>query len=815
VSDTLQQEIARLGRHFDAIIREQAGEKVFRQLEQIRELAITNRRDGDHASLRRKRAIINRLNAKGAYQITHAFSLFFQLVNLCEERARIRHLQTEPSPSMSVRRLFSEMKASGVRPEVLQDCLDELEIQPVLTAHPTEAKRRILLHQMARLARHWDNPDEVLEALWQTEEVREKRVGPLQEVESTLYFFDRAIFETVANFYQAFDTELATYFPGVKRQRQFLTFASWVGGDRDGNPFVTPELSRETADWHARTIKDFYIREIGELLKELSHASKPEKTRKRVEQAGSLTPHQPYEVFRTRLSELSAKIRDGKISLANIISTLEEIREGLRRQQAHRAANGRIQRLLNQVRTFGLHLVELDFRDHSGKLESAEGELLDELKAIHDIQKAHGVQAADHFIVSMTRSADDILQLRKLARQASVNDIDLVPLFETIHDLENAGQILSNLWADHGYRAHLQRRGTVQEVMVGYSDSNKDGGYLAANWFLYRAQKEMSRVADECGVKLRFFHGKGGTIDRGGGASHRSLLAQPHAAHGGRLRITEQGEVISLKYSNPAIAQRNLEQLTTAVIASQCVVKDADYAALLPHWEKDMDELARRSFDFYQQLVYHTPEFNEYFWQATPIDLIEHLRIGSRPTRRQSTRDIRQLRAIPWVFAWTQSRHLVSAWYGVGQALEMFANQHADGLGRLEKMYGQWPFFRQLIDNAEISLAKTELGIAREYAAMVESEVVRKKVFGMIEQEFDRSVSLVLKITGRKKLLENQRVLAQSIELRNPQVDPLNYLQIRFLKQWRKTDEKKRTETLRRLLALTVNGIAFGMKSTG
>jgi len=815
VSNILQQEIARLGSHFDAIIREQAGEVLFRHFEQIRDLAISNRRDGDHASLRRKLAIINRLNVKGAYQITHAFSLFFQLVNLCEERARVRHLETEPAPSMSLRRLFSDLKSAGIRPEALQECLNELEIQPVLTAHPTEAKRRILLHQIARLSRTWDNPDEVLEALWQTEEVREKRVGPLQEVESTLYFFERAIFETVANFYQAFDTELAAQFPEVKRKRQFLTFASWVGGDRDGNPFVTPDLSREAADWHARTIRDFYSREINELLKELSHASKPVKTRKRIEQPGSLTPHQPYEVFRTRLTEIRNKILDGKISLEHLISGLEEIQDGLRKQHAHRAANGHIKRLLTQVKTFGLHLAELDFRDHSGKLDDAEDDLLQELKAIHDIQKTHGPQAANHFIVSMTRNADDILKLRKLARHATVNDIDLVPLFETIHDLENAGKILSNLWADHGYRAHLQRRGTVQEVMVGYSDSNKDGGYLAANWYLYRAQKEMSRVADESGVKLRFFHGKGGTIDRGGGASHRSLLAQPHAAHGGRLRITEQGEVISLKYSNPAIAQRNLEQLTSAVIASQCVVNNADFEAQLKFWEHDMDELAKLSFEFYQQLVYHTPEFTEYFWQATPIDLIEHLRLGSRPSRRQATRDVRQLRAIPWVFAWTQSRHLVSAWYGVGHALEMFTANHRDGLARLEKMYVQWPFFRQLIDNAEISLAKTELSIAREYAAMVESEAVRKKVFGMIELEFNRSVSMVLSISGRKTLLENQPVLAQSIALRNPQVDPLNYLQIRFLKRWRQTDEKKRTETLRRLLALTVNGIAFGMKSTG
>jgi len=374
---------------------------------------------------------------------------------------------------------------------------------------------------------------------------------------------------------------------------------------------------------------------------------------------------------------------------------------------------------------------------------------------------------------------------------------------------------LTELWANPHYRAHLRHRGRVQEVMVGYSDSNKEGGCLAANWFLYRAQKEMSRVADECGVKLRFFHGKGGSIDRGGGTSYRSLRAQPHAAHDGRIRITEQGEVISLKYSNPAIAQRNLEQLTSAVIAVQCLPTPEPVTAQLSQWEAHMDGLARLSFESYQQLVYQTPEFVEYFWQATPIDLIEHLRLGSRPTRRQTTTDLRQLRAIPWVFAWTQSRHLLSAWYGVGHALHEFKTQTPNGLAILRDMYLHWPFFRNLLDNAEVSLAKTDLGIAGEYAAQVRSRAVREKIFGLIQREYDCGVRMVLSVTGRRRLLENQPVLADSIRRRNPYVDPLNYLQIRFLGRWRRAKEEQRTETLRRLLALTVNGIAFGMKSTG
>ncbi len=815
LSEILTHEIEHLTRRLDAIIREQAGEPVFQHLQQIRQLAIATRRHEDPASLRRKRAIIDKLTVAEAYQIGHAFSLFFQLTNFCEERARLRHLREHASPAMSVRRLFDELHAARVPAERVQRCLDELEIQPVLTAHPTEAKRRATLAQVWRLAEHWEHPEEVLESLWQTEEVRERRVGPLQEVATAVFYFDRTIFEAAADFYAAFDAALAARYPGVKRRRPFLTFASWVGGDRDGNPFVTPEISRQTAQWHTCVAMDFYEREVARLVQELTHATPVGRSGTPPEPIDAVLPFQPYEGFRSRLAVLRRSLRLGKATLPEILDTLEEVQRGLLRQNAVRAAHGRIQRLLTKVRTFGLHLAELDFRDHSSKLDSAEAELLEQFRTLLELQKSHGVQAARRFILSMTRSAADILGLLRLADQVGLSDIDFVPLFETVDDLEHASRMLVELWTNPRYRAHLKHRGRVQEVMVGYSDSNKDGGYLAANWFLYRAQKEMSRVADECGVKLRLFHGMGGTIDRGGGASYRSLRAQPHAAPDGRIRITEQGEVVSLKYSNPAIAQRNLEQLTAAVIAVQCLPLPEPVAAKLTRWEAHMGTLARLSLDAYQELVYRTPEFAEYFWQATPIDLIEHLRLGSRPTRRQPTTDIRQLRAIPWVFAWTQSRHLLSAWYGVGHALEVFTQQESHGLAQLRDMYRDWPFFRSLMDNAGVSLAKTDLDIAAQYAGMVRSPAVRDKVFGLIREEYHRASAMVLKVTGRRQLLEGQEVLAQSLQRRNPYVDPLNYLQIRFLSRWRQAGEKGRTQTLRRLLALTVNGIAFGMKSTG
>ncbi len=810
----LKKEIRFLTTRLGAIIREQAGERVFDHIENIRKLSKALRLSHSSADARTLNRMIRALKVSEANQIAHAFSLFFHIVNLCEERARVRHLQALDAPKQSLRWLFAKLKQAGVTTEKLQVCLNALEIEPVLTAHPTEAKRRSVLHQILRLVQQIEDPDEVLEALWQTEEVREHRVGPLNEVENTLFLFEQTIFETVPDFYQVFEEELHAHYPEAKVSRPFLTFASWVGGDRDGNPFVTCEVSEATLDLQTKTIRDFYDHRCDLLVQELTHSTNRSFRRRSkagVEMRGLF---QPYEVFRKQLVTIRRKLRGGYRSAKEFIRDLEQIQGGLRKQNAHRAATGHIQRLITQARVFGFHLAELDFRDHAQKLREAPDEIVAEFQMIRHLQNAHGVAAAHRFILSMTTSVEDICSVLRLARRARLNYLDIIPLFESIGDLDNATRIMREVWNDPDYREHLRRRADVQEIMLGYSDSNKDGGYLAANWFLYRAQKDLSQLADECGVKLRFFHGKGGSIDRGGGSSHRALRAQPHASRGGRIRITEQGEVISLKYSNPLVARRNLEQLTSAVIAANCLSPDKRYKGQLPLWEHTMERLARVSFDFYQELVFRMPEFSEYFWQATPVDLIEQARIGSRPSRRAQTTDIHQIRAIPWVFAWTQSRHLLSAWYGLGHALEEFAAE-AGGLEQLREMYQHWPFFAQLVDNAEVSLAKVDLSIARRYAQLVTSAQVRNKIFGMIEKGYEASVTIVLQIAQRGKLLENQPVLAESIRLRNPYVDPLNYLQLRFLPRWRKLPETKRTEKLRRLLALTVKGVAFGMKSTG
>ena len=805
IDSELRREVRALTSRLGNIVREQAGRQRLHQIERLRGLAKQVRTHHRPADVQSKRALVTRLSVAAAYDIAHAFSLFFQLVNVCEERARIRNLRAQAIPRQSLRALFLELRAARVPAKAVQACLDRLYIEPVLTAHPTESKRRTALNHLLRLTSIPPETDEILETLWQTEEVRYTRVSPMNEVENTLFLFDRTIVDAAGRFYQVFDEELARAYPTVRRAQPFLQFGSWVGGDRDGNPFVTPEVSESAVNLHRESILAHYRTELIRLIEEITHASP---TIAEAPLPGTGFHHR--ESCRMELDRLLKEIGQPTLTASDFAARLEAVRQQLIRQRARRAAHGRLQRLIHVVRCFGFHLAHLDFRDHSGRLKDAPDEVRAEIAAMGRIQEKHGEPAAHRFILSMTHSVDDMDRLLKLSREAGVSRVDLVPLFETISDLDGAERLVRALWSHPEYRQHLQSRGNSQEIMMGYSDSNKDGGYLAANWMLFRAQRAIVAAGRDHGIDVLFFHGKGGSIDRGGGMSHRSLRAQPDAANGARLRVTEQGEVVSLKYGNPDIAQRNLEQLTSAVIAATC--RDKDRARVPPEWEQAMDELAGASCSAYQDLVYRTPEFADYFWSATPIDLIEHLRIGSRPAKRHDSKDIVQLRAIPWVFAWTQSRHLLPAWYGIGHALE---SAGPDGVDRLRTMYRTWPFFRMILDNAEASLAKADMYIASRYADLVRDAAVRDRIFGRIEGEYRRTIRMVLQVTGHSRLLDNQARFKESIKLRNPYVDPLHYIQIRFLDTWRKTDPKHRTEEMRRLLALTVNGIAYGMKSTG
>ncbi|HEV3277425.1 MAG TPA: phosphoenolpyruvate carboxylase [Terriglobia bacterium] len=891
MEEALRREIRLLTTRLGAVVREQSGAKVFAAIEELRQLSKRIRQHPDPALIETSHRAVSRLRPGEATAVAHAFSLFFHLVNLCEERQRVRRLlqyqRHEHGAPMSLRSTFAALRQARVPASALSSLLESMRVEPVLTAHPTEAKRRSVLNHLWKIADVLDRAssdsgaapealDPWIEALWLTEEVRERPVTPEVEVESELVYLEKTIYDLAGSLWERVQDELRRSKFRVEEPAPFIRFGSWVGGDRDGNPSITPDFSLRAVEEVRRSVLEYYRRSTEQLLSLLSFPCEPDRplaalrqslerdferlpALRRVEEAD-----QPRELFRhklrvmiDRLDRTAKRVEGGYSSARDFAEDARLVENSVLDLGGARVASLGPRRLRVAAEVFGFHGVTLDFREHSAAVGAAasrileargrplgpdeariraiqeilpepssgapETEALREFDAQRRIQQIHGDQASHRFILSMCSSAADIWNAILLAHAAGLvsyehgrlrSAIDFVPLFETYDDLERCPRMLDGLLGDPLYRSLIESRGNFQEVMLGYSDSVKDAGYVAANWGLYRAQDGLTRVAARHGVSLGFFHGKGGSIDRGGGVSYRAVQAQPHSAPGGRLRITEQGEVISLKYSNPVIAERNLEQLVASVIGANLFHRARDRRPRVERWQACASDLAAYSMAFYRELVYDTPEFPAYFYQATPIDLIEHLPLGSRPARRLTGRDLRDLRAIPWVFAWTQSRHFLPSWYGLGHALERHGHEKGPkGLGWLREMYRHWPFFSVLLDNAEASLAKTDLFIAGRYARLVRPASLGEAIFKRIEEEYHRSRRMVLLVVERSHLLAHQPVLAESIRLRNPYVDPLNLLQIRFLEEWRHS-RTPRPELLR-ALQVTVGGVAFGMKSTG
>jgi phosphoenolpyruvate carboxylase len=905
MNEPLRHEVRFLTTRLGAIVQEQCGAKTFQAIEHLRNLAKQIRKNPDPKLLELKESAVRELSTGRATEIAHAFSLFFHLVNLCEERERVRRLRAyasqEAGAPMSLRRTFNELRRQEVPLSHFKRVLRAMHIEPVLTAHPTEAKRRSVLNHILRMGKTLEALnggldaaaeqaiDPSIEALWLTDEVRETPVTPRIESENARFYLERTIYDLAGSFWEKFCDELGRYDPDLPEPQPFLSFGSWVGTDRDGNPNVTPATSQEAAEEVRKSILCYYheccqrmlglasfpCRRVPEIQRDLERLMRRFPATRAFRELD-----QPSELYRRKLRVMMWRLDQTANHARGAYGLPEEftcdvrhLERLLARHPSPRISKLGARRLRVASQVFGFHGASLDFRTHSYATRAAAAELLhkqglpsqplearvlsikklllrpptskpevrasrdprqstfsaptrrvlEEFSALKEVQTRDGEAAAHRYILSMTSSAADLWDVLLLGRQAGLVEVrkgepqssfDVIPLFETLDDLEAGPGIMQEFFADPLYRRILKSRKEFQEVMLGYSDSVKDGGYVAANWALFRAQKRLASVAGKCGVCLSLFHGKGGTIDRGGGQSHRSIEAQPFAAPGGRLRITEQGEVISLKYANPAIAERNLEQLVTAVLHAHLLHFRGVEAERIPEWEKYAQELAASSRAFYRELVYETPGFVSYFRQATPIDLIERIRLGSRPSRRFRTANLGDLRAIPWVFAWTQSRHLLPAWYGLGYALEKFISDHdPNGLHLLRRMYKGWPFFAILINNAEASLAKTDLYIASRYAALVRPPSLAATIYGRIREEYERSRRGVLEVSGSTHLLERQPVLAESIRLRNPYVDPLNFLQTRFLEKWRRAPDRQ--PEILHLLQITVGGIAFGMKSTG
>ncbi len=955
--DPIAREVRLLGALLGQVLAEQEGPAALELVERVRERTISLRREADPAV---REALDRELATLGTHEIAilaQAFSTYFRLVNLAEEKERVRQLRRRARAAGKVPLDDSlgdaalRLQRAGFSRQAVEERMGGLRISPVLTAHPTEARRRTVLVALRRaytLLDRLDDPRltpaddaevrrrlrEEITLLWRTADLRHDRPTPLDEVRSAMVFFDATIFTATPDLYRAADESLDAAFgvhdgaggrvgstgttadqgqtgtrpPAVPA---FLAWGSWIGSDRDGHPFVTAETTMEAFRIQADHLLHGYEAVATRLMATLAARPRPDVPLapalvRRLARDGDDLPELmremaarfPNEPYRRRLGAIAERLRRTRSSLAvlpgptggrysqaeELLAELGELRDALVADGLERLAFGALQDFRWQVETFGFHLASLEVRQHASVHRAARSaleleppdlgrevapgvsaaEVLATFRAMAALQRRAGEAAIHRYVISFTTGPEDLATVRWLAARAADPAIppgatsglpagtpvlDIVPLFESAEALEAAGTILAALAADPAYREHLHGRGDRQEVMLGYSDSNKESGYVAANWLLYRAQEELVATARANGLELTLFHGRGGAIGRGGGPTHRAVLAAPPGAVDGRLKLTEQGEVIATRYANPVIARRNLEQVTSATLLAAAQLADESVTAgrsdragggLQPEREAAatgravMEELAAEAFHAYRALVWDDARFERVFGTSTPITEIAGLRLGSRPAARgqgspapaalptgavpasEAPRvSLGSLRAIPWVFAWTQVRLNLPGWFGLGSALAAFERAHGEaGLAELSALYRRWPFFRGLLQNAEVALAGSDMAVGRRYAALAGAEGTR--LADELAAEHGRAVRLVLRISGHAGLLDGSPAMQRSLALRAPYLDPLNELQVLLLGRLRGLpDGHPARAELERLVGLTISGIAAGLQGTG
>lgn len=865
VPAALRREVRLLSTALGHVLEEAGGPDLLRDVERLRRATIALRREPTSDRRAHVTEIVEDLAPERAEQVARAFTVYFQLVNVAEEHHRIRTLrdlghQREPVEDSIASGVLEARKRMG--DDGALELAGRLEITPVLTAHPTEARRRAVVETLWRIGAilyRLDDPrlfldergdverrlTEEITALWRTDPLRTHRPEPLDEVRATMALFDHTLFRVLPLIARSLDGGLA---PGTGERppvvdRAFLRWGSWVGGDRDGNPSVTADVTRRTMEIQTEHVLLGLERATRRIARSLSASDRG--TPASDELVASLAVDEAE--FPVVARELERKLPDSphrrKMGLAahRLVATrtggdgryvdadaflgdLLSVQRSLAEAGAPRLAYGELQHLVWQAQAFGFHLAELEVRQHSavhaealaeiragGDLSSGTKEVLFTLRTLARLQQRFGVDACRRYIVSFTRSAADVLAVTELARHA-VPDADLrldvVPLFESRADLAASSRVLDDLLADPGFGRELENRDRSLEVMLGYSDSAKEGGMLAANVALYRAQAELGAWAVKHDARLTIFHGRGGAVGRGGGPANRAILGQAPGSVAGRFKVTEQGEVAFGRYGNLRIAQRHLEQLVNAVIVASTPQHEAEAVACWERFRGPAERMAVASERVYRALV-ERPGFAEFFLRATPTSEIEALAIGSRPARRkQDTQGIEELRAIPWVFAWSQSRANLPGWYGLGAGLAAVADRPG-GLEELRTMAREWRFFSSLLDNAELSLAKADLPIAELYLELGGDD----EVAAAIADEHERTLELTLAVTEHEAPLAAHPVLRRAVELRNPYVDALSFLQLRFLRELRSGPDGM-TAT-RRLVQVTINGVAAGLQNTG
>jgi phosphoenolpyruvate carboxylase len=968
LDELLRQQVNLLGHILGEVLSEQGGSELLAKVEEVRKQAIELRENWQTPAQQTLLATLDNLDLEVAFQLVRAFTMYFHLVNIAEERARLRTLERrerqdpEYLRSESIASAFKHLKTEGVEASAIQRLLWRLLVEPVFTAHPTESRRRTTLRHLQKIAylivrldhnnltpsqykTFEDDLRREVTILWQTDEIRPVSPTPLREVANNLYYYEQTVFELVPRLYHDFEKAMLTYYKGEYLSLPpFLRFNNWTGADRDGNPHITAAITMQTARWHKETVLKMYQKKLEELQDYLSISSRRVAVskelyeslaieRRRLPQlAIQLESKGMHEAYRQKIAfmlerlkrtiehnnlantaELAATKAGMPPSLAGLglaqnlqrdhayyyphelISDLTVIEDSLRKNKAHRLADGLVADLGWQVQTFGFHLAGLEVRQHSGKHAAALNEILaktgiclhylgldeaakqallvqllgsprpflqygqsnfiydeppysketleivETFRVMARMQAEVSKEVCENYVISFTQQPSDVLTVLLLGKEAGLatlatTDSDklncnfhVVPLFESIDDLRRAPAMMQTLFNIPLYRSSLEGYTNLQEIMIGYSDSNKDGGFLTSNWELYKAQETLAEVCRANGIELRLFHGRGGAIGRGGGPANRAILAQPPGSIGGKLKMTEQGEVIFARYANPDIAHRHLEQVTNAVLLASLSPQARKARHGHEREEQEiMEQLSHTAFRAYRQLVYETPEFYPYFVSASPIKEIGQLNVASRPVSRGVGTRIEDLRAIPWVFSWTQNRHYLPGWYGVGTALQTFfypdgaTEPDAKRLATLREMYREWLFFRTLLDNAQRSLGNADINIARLYASLVPDVGVRDKIWGEIEGEYNRTVANILLITEQDTILSNSPVLQSSIRLRNPYVDPISFVQVALLRRLRRDcgyavidEDREKCDKMLDIILHSINGIAAGVQTTG
>jgi phosphoenolpyruvate carboxylase len=926
---TLNETVKYLGNHLGTVINEQAGEKIFLLEEDIRKTARDLRRHLSVDDYNKLIQLTSGLSIETSFQILRAFTAYFQLINVAEQREGLRvwkhkrAQQGKTPPGESFKDAFQYLKSKGVSFEDVVQQLQKTRIVPVFTAHPTEAKRRTILNLLngidATLSILENNEkEEKIDAhmlaeitrLWQTDEVRSIKPSVLHEVKNGLFYFDTIICELAPKILGTIRREFCSVYESASKNKtgndaanktgqellydsfhHLLRFGSWIGGDRDGNKNVTPEVTYEAVQLCSALIIQKYIRIADSLRINLSISEKivpiPERLKISIAEDIAAFPEieekikveHPQEWYRKKCNIIYTRLlvtRHGfnepmsyKRS-TELIEDLQIVKLSLIEGGSLRIAKELVQPFIDMVSIFGFSLATLDVREHSSVHVDALNEILanvdridcyekiqnqekvrlleDELRSprplfpslerltletqksvrlfrtIKSVKQTFGERAIENYIISMTKSTANILEVLLFAKEAGLVEVDykakritsqinVVPLFETIEDLRNAATIMEELFTNSVYRECLRSRKDLQEIMIGYSDSNKDGGYITSHWELYKTQNKLSQLAKSHHITLRIFHGRGGTTSRGGGGPlNRAILAQPWGTIDGEIRVTEQGEMIATNYSNPDIAYRNLEEFLNATIISVSRTLDGTTKS---RWNEVMEELSTISYEKYREFI-DAENFFSFFEQSTPIRELSTLNIASRPVNRGVYfGSMDDLRAVPWVFSWTQNRCLFPTWFGVGTALHKVLGKSSEALTYLRDMYKNWRFFNNIISNCEMTIAKADMHILKRYASLVEDTVIRDAFCDILEKEFELTKQSLLKISEQNFILERNPVLKNILQVRNHYLDPLSYIQVDLLKRYREAEQGEHKEGILGAIQLSINGIACGMKNTG